>query len=1562
MSPQEKKSQNSTSKGGDGSNKNPYHPSANVYKLQVARQNAEKQFNRRTRRALAKFIKKEERKSKDPRTVRMSPLLARPSGCCFLGSRALEVHGSVNDVMMAMIIDSGSDITLISEKTLRGMMHNPKIRKGQRIQLIQVTGRTVIDGYVTVNLNFETEEGPVEFEVDAYVVKNMTSPFILGNDYADQYSLSILREGGNTQLKFGDTGRCITVHNSLSAGEGLRDSEGRAFRVLADTAEGGRGRNKDKVHRMKKHSRQRQRKRKTERTITVAEEMIIPPESSKFVRVEIAQIRGDKSSDVFLERCVFTNSNVEDTYGFGDTLLDGTNPRVCISNFSSQAVRVHKGMMLGIGMLPCRALMSTGQLSQSELNRINSYSTLIQSLLAADPKMVKEREETDRSTLAQPVVGGPKTAELPEEEVSREEWVGKIDISKELSTEQEERIRKVILRNAASFALDGQLGQYPEEVDIPLLPGTKPISIPPYQASPASKEVIDKQMDTWLKLEVIEPSRSPWAAPVFIVYRNHKPRMVIDLRRLNDRVVADEFPLPRQEEILQSLSGSRYLSTLDALAGFTQLSVKEADRDKLAFRTHRGLFQFKRMPFGYRNGPAVFQRVMQGVLAPFLWIFALVYIDDIVIFSKTFEEHISHVDQVLGAIAKARITLSPEKCHFAYESLLLLGQKVSRLGLSTHQEKVDAILQLEEPRNVHELQVFLGMMVYFSAYIPYYAWIVHPLFQLLKGKNAWRWEEEESEAYRLCKQVLTQAPLRAHAMPGKPYRVYSDACDYALAAILQQVQPILVRDLKGTKVYERLERAYEAKEPVPILATHLTRENSDIPTNDQWGSSLDETTVHVERVIAYWSRVLQSAERNYSPTEREALALKEGLVKFQATLEGEEIYAVTDHAALTWSKTFQNVNRRLLTWGLIFSAFPNLRIIHRAGRVHSNVDPLSRLRRRIPDQTNPVEQSKTSLQLGTTEDPLKNIYDELGERFENKLLKVASCFVRQEISEFTSADEKELRVELPDHVEEQSGADLGYQTSRSYNVVIALEEAEKDRWRKEYRKDAFTKSIMEEIEAEGKRGEVAERRFRRREDGMLMFCDNEGNTRLCVPKGMVPEVMKEVHDGRTEAAHAGYHKTYNRISATYYWPRMSRSIKELVRTCDVCQKSKPRKHAPMGLLQPIPIPSQPFEVISMDFISELPVTPEGFDAVLVVVDKLTKYAITIPTTTKVTESETAILLFEHVFTKFGLPRQIISDRDPRWRGVFWAEVCRLMGMKRALTTAYHPQADGQTEALNHYLEVAVRCYVERLDNRDQWSKLLTSLTFAYNCTPHSSTERTPSFLLRGYQPVTGSTLIHGSESIDRTLARTGGDECSDDEALRIAEEFRAEWRAAQESLTLAQIRQEKGYNRGRKDVEFEEGDFVLLNRETLGLNRNVTGTGKKLIPKFEGPFEVQEKISRLTYRIRLPASYAIHPVININHLERYNESPDEFGERMIIPKQRPDFDKMAEYEVDRIIGERWRKTRHGKRQRQYQIRWKGYGPEDDTWELRNNLRNAPEIIRTWEKERAGTRRISQKLE
>ena len=272
-----------------------------------------------------------------------------------------------------------------------------------------------------------------------------------------------------------------------------------------------------------------------------------------------------------------------------------------------------------------------------------------------------------------------------------------------------------------AFGFDGRLGHYPSKVHIRTVDGQVPISVPMYGSSPAKRQVINDQIDKWFEQGVIEPSRSPWSAPVVIAYRHGKARFCVDYRKLNAATIPDEFPIPRQSEILASLSGAQVLSSLDALSGFTQLEMAEEDVEKTAFRTHRGLFQFRRLPFGLRNGPSIFQRIMQNILAPYLWIFCLVYIDDIVVYSKSYEDHIIHLDKVLGAIERSGVTLSPAKCHMFYDSILLLGHKVSRLGLSTHVEKVQAITELRRPSKLSELQTFLGMIVYFSAFIPYYA-------------------------------------------------------------------------------------------------------------------------------------------------------------------------------------------------------------------------------------------------------------------------------------------------------------------------------------------------------------------------------------------------------------------------------------------------------------------------------------------------------------------------------------------------------------------------------------------------------------------------------------------------------------------------------------------------------------------------------------------------------------------------------------------------------------------------------------------------------------------------
>ena len=1499
--------------------------------------------------------------------IKLRRLMSRPAGCAFLGSSATTSNvwlGDYGKNPTTLVADSGSDITLISQKALSSMEDPPKIKTGQKINLIQVTGTSKISGYVNLPIFFDSDTGPVQIEVEAYVVKGMTTPVILGNDFADQYSISLIREGSDSFLMFGNTGRKSKTESSVNSP--LRDEEGHAFkiRVLPDLSS---SRAKFKAHRRMKKSRKQIRMHNADANVRAIYPVTIPPESASLIPVSIL-FPGDKP-DVYVEKILHSNRGPEDFYGITDALVSRDNPKLHVNNFSSQPVTIHQGQLLGHARSPSNWLDRKSNISQEQLERCQSHAQIIRAIaeqnFGVDDVPIDPSPERDGEV----VQGGPKTQEIPPENIPEKQLLEEVDTSPELNDSNKKALQKVVLTHKNAFGLDGRLGNYDAKVEINLRPGVKEISLPPYNASPAKREVIDKQMDSWLSLGVIEPSKSPWGFPALIAYRGGKPRMCIDYRKLNEVSVPDEFPLPRQDNILQALTGSRWLSTLDALAGFTQLQMSPDAKEKTAFRTHRGLYQFKRMPFGYRNGPAVFQRVMQSVLAPFLWIFALVYIDDIVIYSKTFNEHLNHLDKVFGAIEKSGITLSPAKCHLAYQSLKLLGQKVSRLGLSTHKEKVDAIRELSAPKNVHELQMFLGMMVYFSSYIPFYAWIVAPLFELLKKSSAWEWGNSQQEAFNLAKTALTSAPVRAHAIPGLGYRVYSDACDVGIAAILQQIQPIKIRDLKGTKGYEKLKSAHEKGLPIPQMVIPISKDE-ELPHPGTWDKDFENTMVHVERVIAYWSRTLKSAERNYSPTEREALALRDGLIKFQPYIEGEKIEAITDHAALIWSRTFQNVNRRLLTWGTVFAAYPDLKIVHRAGRVHSNVDPISRLRRNIPYQDGPSADDSIATVLDSEMDPLENLYSEISPQFEARTLQLMADYEEENLKVMTKVHSTSVDISN-DYQEEIT---IPYVTAKTFNLVSSLSKEEIQIFVDAYAKDPYFKRIRSELRQEPNWISPKHPLFMENEEGLLYFEDWNGNYRLCVPKDEQPKLLSEVHDEITEGAHAGYHKTYNKLASTFYWPRMSRDVKKFVISCDICQKAKPRKHAPIGLLQPLPIPEKPFEVVTMDFITELP-DSLGYDAILVIVDKLTKYAIFIPTNGTVNEEGTAKLFFEHVLSKFGIPRQIVSDRDPRWTSTFWKELCRLLNTKRSLTTAYHPQADGQTEVMNQTLETALRAYVS--PNRNDWTSLLASFALSYNNLPHSSTGFTPAFLLFGFHPNTSSSYLNPSldavtrpETTDHaaeldarpskpsTRAPIASTELVESEtAKKFLLEFETYRAQARQALQFAQAAQKRDYDRGRSRVEFEEGDRVLINPHSLNRLRAEKGKGRKLFMKYEGPFEILQKLGPVTYRLRMPASYGLHPVLNVTHLESYTTSDPAFGSRPSKRISRDDFETLPEYEVESIVAERWRRVRNGRRIQELLTHFVGYDSDYDEWLTRRQLKNAPDMLREWDRRDRGSSRL-----
>ncbi|KAE8228162.1 hypothetical protein CF326_g6918 [Tilletia indica] len=388
---------------------------------------------------------------------------------------------------------------------------------------------------------------------------------------------------------------------------------------------------------------------------------------------------------------------------------------------------------------------------------------------------------------------------------------GHFRVGVDASAEPHSPIVDLLRRHHAAFALDGRPGRVVgDEMRIPLRPDAPIVSEPPRRASPEKKAAMDAALDQLLEWDVVEPSSSPVSFPVLMVRQNQKWRFCVDYRKLNEVTIPDRYPLPTTDAVFQTLLGKRWFSALDALRGYHQQGVREEDRWKTAFVCHRGLYQYKTIPFGLRNAPAVFQRLMDKILGQLRWKDAIIYIDDIVVATFTLEEHLAALDTLLSRAEAVGLKFSPSKCTFGVPSLTLLGRKVSGAGVAVWQDRAKAIRDLAPPRTLQDLYHVLGLFGYYRAFIRSFAEVAAPLTQLTRGwkyekrgnytalvspsgdatpasKVVLEWGMSQQRSFDALKAAVANPPTLAHPDPSRPYVLYVDASKMAYAAILHQV-------------------------------------------------------------------------------------------------------------------------------------------------------------------------------------------------------------------------------------------------------------------------------------------------------------------------------------------------------------------------------------------------------------------------------------------------------------------------------------------------------------------------------------------------------------------------------------------------------------------------------------------------------------------------------------------------------------------------------------------------------------------------------------------------------
>ena len=392
-----------------------------------------------------------------------------------------------------------------------------------------------------------------------------------------------------------------------------------------------------------------------------------------------------------------------------------------------------------------------------------------------------------------------------------------------------------------------------------------------------------------LDVGAIEPSCSSFASPIVLVRKpNGSIRFCIDYRQLNDLTIKDNYPLPRITETIDSLRGSCYFSCLDLLSGYWQMPVLEEDKHKTAFVVPWGLYQFKRLPMGLCNAPASFERLMERVLVGLNWEICLVYLDDIIVFARSFPEHLERLRQVLMRLIKNNLKLCPAKCFIFRLFVKFLGHIVSGRGVACDPEKTEAIRDWPVPVDVSQVRSFLGLCSYYRRFAPSFATIAAPMYQLTEAKSEFLWTSDCQAAFEHLKRLLCSAPILAYPLDQGQYTLDTDASLVGLGAVLSQ---------------------------------------------EQDGE---------ERVIAYYSRSLSKPERNYCVTRLELLAVVNAVKHFHTYLYGRRFTVRTDHASLKWLLNFKEPEGQIARFLEVLSMYFPFDVVHRPGAKHGNADGLSR--------------------------------------------------------------------------------------------------------------------------------------------------------------------------------------------------------------------------------------------------------------------------------------------------------------------------------------------------------------------------------------------------------------------------------------------------------------------------------------------------------------------------------------------------------------------------------------------------------------------------------------------
>ncbi|GJU63549.1 reverse transcriptase domain-containing protein [Tanacetum coccineum] len=831
--------------------------------------------------------------------------------------------------------------------------------------------------------------------------------------------------------------------------------------------------------------------------------------------------------------------------------------------------------------------------------------------------------------------------------------------------------------------------------DVPIVqdfPEVFPEDLParaPYRLAPSEMKELADQLQELSDKGFIRPSSSPWGAPVlFVKKKDGSLRMCIDYRELNKLTVKNRYPLPRIDDLFDQLQGSSVYSKIDLRSGYHQLRVREEDISKTAFRTRYGHYEFQVMPFGLTNAPAVFMDLMNRVCKPYLDKFVIVFIDDILIYSKNKQEHEEHLKIILELLKKEELYAKFSKCEFWIPKVQFLGHVIDNKGIHVDPAKIESVKDWASPKTPTEIRQFLGLAGYYRRFIEGFSKIAKPMTKLTQKKVKFEWGDKQEAAFQLLKQKLCSAPILALPEGSEDFIAYCDASKKGLGAVLMQR----------------------------------------------------------EKVISYASRQLKIHEKNYTTHDLELGAVVFALKIWRHYLYGTKCTVFTDHKSLQHILDQKELNMRQRRWLELLSDY-DCDIRYHPGKANVVADALSRKER---------------------EPPL---------RVRALVMTISLDLPKQILNAQTEARK-------PENIKNEDVGGMLIENAK-YPEAIRTEKLEP------------------------------------RTDGTL--CLN-GRSWLPCYGDLRTVIMHESHKSKY-SIHPGSEKMYQDVKKLYWWPNMKADIATYVSKCLTCAKVKAEHQRQSGLLVQPEMPQWKWDNITMDFVTKLPKSSQGYDTIWVIVDRLTKSAIFIPMKETDPLEKLARMYLKEVVTRHGIPVSIICDRDPRFASNFWRSLQKALGTSLDMSTTYHPQTDGQSERTIQTLEDMLRACVAAPFEALYGRKCRSPVCWAE----------------------VGEVQLTGPEIVQETTEKI----------IQVKQRMQA-----------ARDRQKSYADLKRKPMEFEVGDKVMLKVSPW---KGVVRFGKrgKLNPRFVGPFKVIKRVGDVAYKLELPEELSrVHNTFHVSNLKK----------------------------------------------------------------------------------------------